>query len=74
MNKETERFIKINKVGLEKMFQERLEELKESVFNMTTGEDRDTRIALVREQRTWLNKVKLLTGEGAKKDKEPDFI
>ena len=74
MNKEIERFIKINHAGLNKMFKERLEELKESVFSMEAGGRRDTRIELVREQKVWLNKVKLLTGEKREEGKEPDFI
>ena len=73
MKEQTKKFIKINRNQLNVMFQDRLDELKESVFIMDAGEDRDAKILFIKEYKVWLNKISALTDE-PKQNPTRDYI
>ncbi len=55
-------FIKQNREYLMQMFQERIDTLKEGVFNMPQGEERDLQIKFIKEyQNYWMVKLKGIT-------------
>ena len=74
MKEETKKFIKISRNQLKTMFQDRLDSLKENVFIMKSGEERDAKILFVKEYQQWLTKIEVLTGEKKEESKEPDYI
>ena len=74
MREETKKFIKISRNQLKTMFQDRLDSLKENVFIMKAGEERDAKILFVKEYQQWLTKIEVLTGEKKEGSKEPDYI
>ena len=72
MKESTIKFIKKNKAKLSEMFNDRVEELKETVFIMAPGEERDMLINFVKEYKVWLRKIDVVTQE--KKEKDPEYI
>lgn len=73
MKEQTKKFIKVSRNQLNVMFQDRLDELKESVFIMDAGEKRDSKILFIKEYKVWLNKIAALTDEPNKESKV-DYI
>lgn len=74
MKKTTEQFIKRTRKQLADMFEERLDELRESVFKMEAGEKRDATILFIREYQSWLRIIGVLTANPIEKAKDPEFI
>lgn len=70
---EEKQFLKNNQDILRRMFERRINNLKELVFTIPAGEERDRVILLVQELKAWLG-VLLDFKRKRKKDKNPDFI
>ena len=60
-------FIRQNREILQRLFNRRIEELKNNVFNMES-KDRDLEIRFINEYRAWLKSIKIIKDA---KEKEP---
>jgi len=57
LTKEELAFLKGNKKILNKIFSKRIADLKERVFKLPAGQDRDVEIVLINELEIWLNTI-----------------
>lgn len=66
LSKKDRYFLKVNRKFLESLFNRRIEDLKESVFNMKS-EDRDLEIRFIKEYKTWLSIINIVSSEKEEK-------
>jgi hypothetical protein len=68
MTDKQKEFIKANKGVLESIFNDRIEQLKDSVFNMPDTEERDLEIRFVKEYKEWLRSIGIICSDNKKAD------
>lgn len=66
MKEKTIEFIKNNREMLEEMFNERIEQLKDSIFNIEDNEKRDLEIRFVQEYKEWLRNIGIICKQNNK--------
>ncbi|MBP8708059.1 MAG: hypothetical protein KBH94_05010 [Caldisericia bacterium] len=66
MKEKTIEFIKNNREMLEEMFNERIEQLKDSIFNIEDNEKRDLEIRFVQEYKEWLRSIGIICKQNNK--------
>lgn len=74
LSQKEKKFIRQNQHNLSSLFERRIEELKDNIFLMEKGENRDQAIRFVNEFKAWLQTIDILTKEEGETTKKPDYL